>query len=211
MIDNNTVILGIAGPSGSGKTTLARAIQGGLAPAPSVLIMHDDYYHDLSDLPLAERAACNFDHPDALESERLIEHLGALRQGEAIYKPRYDFMRHTRTAEVELIAPAPLVIVEGILILADDNLRQCLDVAVYMDTPPDICLARRVLRDVRERGRSLESVIDQYLTTVRPMLAEFVLPSRRHAQVLVTQEAFMLGVEAVMRRVRAARERGFGR
>lgn len=181
-------ILGVAGPSAGGKTTFARAVQSALGGVASVHIRHDDYYRDLAHLPLAERAIQNFDHPDALETDLLVEHLAQLRRGKPVRKPLYDFTRHCRRAEVEVIQPRTVVIVEGILALAIPELRDSFDLRVYVETPADICLARRVLRDVRERGRTIESVVEQYLRFVRPMHEEWVLPSREYADVVVTPE-----------------------
>ena len=178
-------ILGVAGPSASGKSTFARAVRDALGDVACVMISHDDYYRDLSHLPLEERAATNFDHPDALETELLVEHLRALRRGESVEKPQYDFMRHCRRPETEVIGPAAVVIVEGILALAVAALRECLDLRVYVDEAADVCLARRVLRDVRESGRSVEAVVEQYLRFVRPMQEQFVLPSRAYADIVV--------------------------
>ncbi len=186
----SAVLLGLAGPSASGKSTLARLVQDALGDTASLVISCDDYYRDLSHLPVAERAQCNFDHPDALETELLVAHLAALRRGEGVAAPRYDFVHHTRRAKTALLSPAPVVIVEGILTLAVPALRACFDLSVYVDAPTDVCLARRVLRDVQERGRSVDFVIDQILKAVRPMEKEFVLPSREYADLVVTQGEF---------------------
>jgi uridine kinase len=182
-----TRILGIAGPSAAGKSTFARAVQAAIAPMDSALISHDDYYRDLSHLPLAERAKQNFDDPQALETELLVRHLDALRQGEAIEKPVYDFTQHRRREESEPVAPAAVIIVEGILALADERLRACFDLSVYVGAPLDTCLERRLLRDVRERGRDMQSVIGQWMASVRPMHERFVLPSRAYADTIVTE------------------------
>jgi uridine kinase len=179
-------IVGIAGPSASGKTTLARALQHHLQPTPSVLLTHDDYYRDLAHLPAEKRAAHNFDDPQALETELLLTHLQALRRGEAIQRPVYDFSHHIRTPQTVTVAPAPVVILEGLFILALPALREACDLRVYVDTPADICLARRILRDVQERGRTVQSCIDQYLRFVRPAQEALVLPSRVHADLIAT-------------------------
>lgn len=194
-------IVGIAGPSACGKTTFAHALQEALGAAQCVIISHDDYYRDLSHLSLDERAGHNFDDPSALETELLAEHLARLRSGQAITKPLYDFSRHTRQDRWVEVAPAPVVVVEGILVLAEAALRACLDTCIYLDTPPDICLARRVLRDVQERGRTVAFVIDQYLRTVRPMQQEWVWPSVQYADVVVTPSDFEAGVAEVARRL----------
>lgn len=179
-------IVGIAGPSACGKTTLARALQCELQPTPSVLLAHDDYYRDLSHLPLDRRAAQDFDDPQALETDLLVAHLQSLRRGESVQRPVYDFTIHTRAHHTKTVAPAPVVILEGIFILALPGLRDACDLRVYVDTPPDICLARRVLRDVQERGRTVQSCIEQYLRSVRPAQEALVLPSRAHADLIAT-------------------------
>lgn len=179
-------IVGIAGPSACGKTTLARALQRQLQPTPSALLAHDDYYRDLSHLPLSRRAAQDFDDPQALETDLLLAHLQALRRGETVQRPAYDFTIHTRVRQTVAVAPAPVVILEGIFILALPALRDACDLRVYVDAPADICLARRILRDVHERGRTVQLCIDQYLRSVRPAQEALVLPSRVHADLIVT-------------------------
>lgn len=179
-------LVGIAGPSAAGKTTLARALQRELRPMPSVLLAHDDYYRDLSHVAPAERAVLNFDDPQALETELLVAHLEALRRGEAIQRPVYDFALHTRGPQTVAVAPAPVVIVEGIFVLALPQLREAWDLRVYMDTPADLCLARRILRDVEERGRTVQSCIEQYLRFVRPAQEALVWPSRKYADLIAT-------------------------
>lgn len=179
-------IVGIAGPSACGKTTLARALQRELQPTPSALLAHDDYYRDLSHLPLNQRPVQDFDDPQALETDLLLAHLQALRRGEVVQRPVYDFTTHTRAPHTEAVAPAPVVILEGIFILAVPALRDACDLRVYVDTPPDICLARRILRDVQERGRTVQSCIEQYLRSVRPAQEALVLPSRRYADLIAT-------------------------
>jgi uridine kinase len=170
-------IIGIAGGSASGKTTLARALAETVGAA---LVAHDRYYHSAS-------AATNFDHPEALDTARLIEDLRALRQGRAVRLPIYDFSRHARADEEhwELVEPCRTVVVEGILVLAVDALREHLDATVFVEAPDDLRLLRRVRRDLSERGRTAEQVFDQYLATVRPMHERFVVPSRQHAHHVV--------------------------
>jgi uridine kinase len=180
-------MLGIAGGTGSGKTTIATRIAEAVPKTDVTVIEHDAYYRDLSHLPLAARHEVNFDHPDALDTELLIEQLGALRAGASIRIPAYDFATHTRRGSARLIQPTPLVVVEGILVLADARLRGLFDLKIYVDTDADMRLLRRLQRDIRDRGRSFESVRDQYYTSVRPMHLQFVEPSKRWADVIVPE------------------------
>ncbi len=175
----------MAGGSGSGKTTIAQAVVDAVGPDGVSLIQHDAYYRDLSDLTVAERAAVNFDHPDSLETSLLVSHLEALRSGRAIERPTYDFSLHTRRAETVRVDPEQVVIVEGILVLAEPELRDLMDLRIYVDTAPDLRVLRRLRRDIVERGRSVESVLDQYLATVRPMHMQFVENSKRYADLIV--------------------------
>ena len=179
------LILGIAGGTGSGKTTVARSLIELIGPSHTAYLEHDNYYRDLSHLSLEERAQVNFDHPDAFDTELMIEHIRALRAGETIDKPVYSYQRHERTVDVIPVFPHPLIIVEGILVLENPNLRSLMDIKIFVDTEDDVRLVRRLRRDIAERGRSLERVLGQYEATVRPMHLTFVLPSRRHADVIV--------------------------
>lgn len=198
------VVIGVAGGTGSGKTTVAREILKRAGTKQISLIQHDAYYKDLSDLPLAQRAMFNFDHPDALDNELLITHLKELKAGRAIEMPVYDFKTHTRTKEVQRVEPSRVILVEGILIFADKQLRDLMDVKIYVDTDPDIRFIRRLQRDIAERGRTMESVIHQYLTTVRPMHQEFVEPSKRYADVIIPEGGFNeVAMEMVAARIRA--------
>jgi uridine kinase len=181
------LFLGIAGGSGSGKTTIARAIFDAVPPGEGVLIEQDHYYRKQSHLSYAERERVNYDHPDALEIELLCEHLDALRRGEAIERPTYDFSVHDRAPEPLHVPPARVIVVEGILVLADDRLRERLDVKIYVDTDPDIRLMRRIRRDLEHRGRTFQQVRKQYYETVRPMHLAFVEPSKRFADVIVPE------------------------
>lgn len=181
------LIIGVAGGSGSGKTTIAEAIAGKVGPDRSVLIQQDAYYRDLSHLPASERARVNFDHPDSLETELFVEQLRELRSGHPVKRPVYDFAHHVRTGEFEIIEPRPVLIVEGILVLVEPDLRDLMDVRIFVDTDGDLRLARRLERDVAERGRSVKSVLDQYLKTVRPMHLQFVEPSKRYADVVIPE------------------------
>lgn len=183
--EDRPLIIGMAGGSGSGKTTIAEAVVDAVGPESVSLIQHDAYYRDLSDLTVAERAAINFDHPDSLETSLLVSHLEALRSGQAIERPTYDFSIHTRRPETVRVDPDQVIIVEGILVLAEPGLRDLMDLRIYVDTAPDLRVLRRLRRDIVERGRSVESVLDQYLATVRPMHMEFVETSKRYADLIV--------------------------
>ncbi len=179
------VVIGIAGGSGSGKTTVQRKIIEAFGRDQIALLDHDSYYLDLSHLPPEERARFNFDHPDALETGLMVAHLDRLLAGEPIEKPTYDFTTHSRRIETETVYPHPVVIVEGILVLGEPALRERMDIKLYVDTPDDVRLIRRIQRDLHERGRDIESVIQQYKRTVRPMHLEFVEPSKRTADVII--------------------------
>ena len=180
------LIIGVAGGSGSGKTTVARAIHARLG-VDAVFLDQDAYYADLGHLPLEDRIRTNFDHPDALDTDLMVEHLEALAAGQAIEKPTYDFTRHTRAAETVRLEPRDVILVDGILIFADARLRQMFDMKVFVDVADDLRFIRRMQRDVSERGRSVESVVTQYLNSVRPMHLEFVEPSKRYADIIVPE------------------------
>lgn len=178
-------IIGIAGGTGSGKTTFSLELINSLRTNRIVYISHDSYYRDLSDMPEDERAKQNFDHPDSLETDLLIEHLKKLLNNEPVNVPVYDFCHHTRAKDIEYIEPQPVIIIEGILIYTSKELRDLMDIKIFVDTDADIRFARRMLRDIEERGRNLRSVTDQYFTTVRPMHEAFVEPSKRYADIIV--------------------------
>lgn len=180
------LFIGLAGGSGSGKTTIAEELVDRLAGRVTIL-HHDAYYRNRVDLSFEERTKVNYDHPDSLETELLIAHLESLRSGQAIDHPLYDFAQHLRSEETEQIEPARVVIVEGILVLSDPRLRSELDLKIFVDTDPDLRLARRIERDINERGRTVDSVIQQYFSTVRPMHIEFVDPSRRYADLIIPE------------------------
>ncbi len=184
---DHPVIIGIAGGSGSGKTTIAAAVVEAVGSDRVVFIQHDAYYRDLANLRFEERVRVNFDHPDSLETELLIEHLRTLRAGRAVERPVYDFSQHVRTDHTVCVEPEPVVIVEGILVLAEAELRELMDLRIYIDTDADLRVLRRLQRDLVERGRSVETVIDQYLATVRPMHLQFVEPSKRYADIIVPE------------------------
>jgi uridine kinase len=185
MPGSRPLILGVAGGSGSGKTTVVSQIIRAMEPVPVSLLHHDSYYRDHPDLSDQERARLNYDHPDVLETPLLADHLRELLAGQAVEEPVYDFTTHSRTDETRQIEPNPVVIVDGILILAEPELRELMDIRVFVETDSDLRFIRRLLRDTQERGRSVDSVIRQYQATVRPMHLEFVEPSRRHADVIV--------------------------
>jgi uridine kinase len=181
------LVIGLAGGTGSGKTTVAEAIVHALDGERVAFLEHDAYYRDLRPLPFEERAAQNFDHPDAFETELMIDHLRKLRAGEAVDKPIYDYALHLRTEQIVRVHPAPVIVVEGILVLAEPDLRDLMDLKIFVDTDADLRFVRRINRDMKERGRSPESVIDQYLATVRPMHLQFVEPSKRHADMIIPE------------------------
>ena len=179
------VVIGIAGGSGSGKTTVQRQIIEVFGSDRIALLDHDSYYVDLAHLPPAERAAFNFDHPDALETDLMVAHLDRLLAGEPVEKPTYDFTTHSRRTQTETVHPHPVVIVEGILVLGEPELRKRMDVKLFVDAPDDVRLIRRIQRDMHERGRGIEAILQQYQHTVRPMHLEFVEPSKRCADVII--------------------------
>jgi uridine kinase len=181
------LVIGVAGGSGSGKTTVVRKILDALGEVRVPVLEHDRYYRDRNDLRLEERAALNYDHPDSLETDLLVRHLNELRAGRTIAAPVYDFTRHARKEETETITAGRAIIVEGILIYTDPALRKLMDVKVFVDTDDDTRFIRRLKRDTAERGRTMESVIDQYLGTVKPMHLEFVEPSKRYADIIIPQ------------------------
>ena len=180
------ITIGIAGGTGAGKTTLAKAVYEALGSDSNVAYLcHDSYYRDITHLTIEERAQTNFDHPDSLDTDLLIQHVQQLKGGEAVPVPTYDFTEHARTTEVTMVAPKKVVLVEGILIFSDKKLVDQLDVKVFVEADSDIRLMRRISRDTVERGRSVDEVMSQYLSTVRPMHEEFVEPSKRRADVIV--------------------------
>ena len=180
------IIVGIAGGTGSGKTTVARRVREGVGER-SAMIQHDWYYHDQSHLEIEERALLNFDHPDSLDNELLVEHLRQLKSGRAVEVPQYDFTRHARAEQTMCIRPLPVIVVEGILLFAIPELREVFDIKLYVDTDADIRVFRRVRRDIRDRGRDFETIREQYYRTVRPMHLEFVEPSKRWADLIIPE------------------------
>lgn len=201
------LLLGIAGGTGSGKTTVATNIVKRLALDSITVITMDSYYRDLADLPPARRDEANFDHPDSIEQELFVEHLEALKSGSPIEQPIYDFTRHMRTGATLLIEPREVVIAEGILLFHVPEIRDILDIRIFVDTPADIRLLRRITRDIRDRGRTLESVTEQYLRTVRPMHDEFVEPSKRYADVIIPEGGYNdIAIDMVTSRIRLMQE-----
>ena len=190
MIVHNPLVIGIAGGSGSGKTTVAQAILQRVGPDRISFLQHDAYYKDLSGLPPAQRIEVNFDHPNSLDSELLTQHIRDLRDGHPIEVPIYDFSHHSRTTKTYTVQARGVILVEGILIFAEPALRDLFDVKIYVDTDSDLRFIRRLQRDILERGRTTESVIKQYLNTVRPMHLEFVEPSKRYADVIIPEGGF---------------------
>ena len=182
----NTIFIGIAGGTGSGKTTLTEHIKKKFGDEVSVLY-HDNYYRDQSDVPFEVRCRQNYDHPDAFENELMIEHLKQLKAGNPVQCPVYDYTIHNRSKKFVTINPAKVIIVEGILILADKQLCDEMDIRVFVDTDADVRILRRIIRDVKKRERTLDSVVDQYLTTVKPMHEAFVEPSKKNAHIIIPE------------------------
>ncbi|MBR2681933.1 MAG: uridine kinase [Atopobiaceae bacterium] len=205
---NDIMIIGVAGGTGSGKTTLTSQIAERLGDEVTI-ITHDNYYRAHHEMTYEERTLLNYDHPDAYETDLLVEHLAALRRGEAIQVPVYDFTIYDRTDETIVVKPSRVIIVEGIVIFAHPELRELMDVKVYVDADADVRILRRILRDVRERGRSLESVINQYLTTVKPMHEAFVEPTKKYADVIIpTGGQNYVALDMLVNRIQAHLEGG---
>lgn len=186
---HSCVIIGIAGASASGKSLIAQTIYEELVAELGAgeigVISEDCYYKDQSHLTMEERVKTNYDHPSSMDHSLLVEHLGSLLNGEGVDLPQYSYSEHTRMAEVSHFAPRKVIILEGILLLTDSRLRDLMDASIFMDTPLDICLLRRLVRDVQERGRTMDSVLKQYQKTVRPMFLQFIEPSKQYADVIV--------------------------
>ena len=186
-LDHRPVVIGIAGGSGSGKTTVALKVKERFPRKTVEIVHHDSYYHDHPDLDAAARAAINYDHPAAFETQLLVEHLDELRAGRPIARPMYDYSTHRRRPEREEVHPADIVFVEGILVLESASLRERMDIRLYVDVDADERFIRRMKRDIEDRGRDLRSVVEQYRTTVRPMHQQFVAPSKRYAHVIIPE------------------------
>lgn len=202
-------VIAVAGASASGKTLLAQTMYQELSrelgdKVDLAMLAEDAYYRNQSHLPMAEREHTNYDHPDAFEHELLVEHLQELAAGRAVQMPEYDFSQHTRADKTHTVNPAKVIIVEGILLLSDERLRELFDIQVFVDTPLDICLLRRIKRDLEKRGRTLESVTAQYHATVRPMYFEFIAPSRTHADLVVTRGGKnRIAIDVLKQKIRA--------
>ena len=196
------VIVGIAGGTGSGKTTVARAVYDRVGKDRIEWISHDSYYRQFDGLDLEQRHHINYDHPDSLETELLCRHLDVLVKGSSVEVPIYDFTTHSRKTDTVRVEPRKVVIVEGILVLAEVELRKRIDIKLFVDTPADIRFVRRLMRDIKTRGRSVESVIEQYVTTVRPMHEEFVEPSKRYADLIIPEGGEnLVAIDAIIARV----------
>ncbi|MDE0171073.1 MAG: uridine kinase [bacterium] len=196
------LVIGVAGGSGSGKTTICASIVEQIGPDHVALVAHDAYYRHRPELTYEERTRVNYDHPDSLETELLLAHMKDLAAGRSIRQPLYDFSRHLRRPETVLVKPRPVVLIEGILILVEPELRGVMDLRVFVDTDPDMRVLRRVERDMRDRGRSFDSVVKQYLATVRPMHIRFVEPSKRYADVIIPEGYNRHAVGALVSTVR---------
>jgi uridine kinase len=202
------MIIGICGGTGSGKTTVARRILENVRDDYVIFLQQDSYYRNLGDMPLELRHQINFDHPDALDNDLFINHVKALRAGEAIEMPVYDFSTHSRKNETIHIEPKPILILEGILIFVDAALRELMDIKIFVDSDDDLRFIRRLQRDVHERGRTVESVIKQYLDTVRPMHEQFVEPSKRFADVIIPEGGYNeVGIDLISGKIRAQLQR----
>ncbi|MCW5875889.1 MAG: uridine kinase [Anaerolineales bacterium] len=198
------LVIGIAGGSGSGKTTVSETILQRAGPELVAYIQHDSYYKDLSALPPVQRAAVNFDHPNSLETEMMVEHVSLLRNGQPVDVPSYDFTTHTRNKETQRLEPRPIILVEGILLFTDPQMRELCDLKLFVDTDADIRFIRRLHRDIQERGRTTESVIQQYQATVRPMHLEFVEPSKRYADLIIPEGGYNeVAMDVFMARIQA--------
>ena len=197
----NIIVIGIAGGSGSGKTTLMKNLIARFHDEVTVL-SHDNYYRPYDNLPIEERKKVNYDHPDAFETSLLVEHLKALKAGRSIQCPVYSYVDHNRTDETVEVFPTKVIIVEGILIFQDPTLRDMFDIKIFVETDADVRILRRALRDIRDRGRTLESVITQYLTTVKPMHEQYVEPSRKYADIIVLEGGHnLVALDMIMQRI----------
>ncbi len=199
----DTMIIGIAGGTGSGKTTLTLGLKERFGDSVSILY-HDNYYKQHDEMPYEERCKLNYDHPDAFDTQRLVDDLDALRRGETVYSPTYDYTMHNRAAETVEVRPAKVILVEGILIFVEPALRERMDIKLFVDTDADVRILRRIMRDVKQRGRSLDSVVQQYLNTVKPMHEQFVEPSKRYADLIVPEGGRnQVAMEMIIQRIRS--------
>ncbi len=198
------MLIGVAGGSGSGKTTVSQAILARVGGDRITYLQHDAYYRDRSHLPFSERVQINYDHPDSLETNLMAQHLKMLRAGELVESPLYDFANHVRRAQTRRLEPRPIILVEGILIFVDRALREMFDIKIFVDTDADLRFIRRLQRDIAERGRTRESVVKQYLETVRPMHLEFVEPSKRYADLIIPEGGFnTIAIDMVVARIQS--------
>ena len=197
-------VIGVAGGTGSGKSTLVKRLQEAFSCEDVATLCHDYYYKAHPELSYEERTKLNYDHPDAFDTDMLVEHIRALKNGEVIERPVYSFVEHNRTDERVVVKPSKVIIIDGILIFENKELRDQMDIKVFVDTDADLRLARRILRDVRERGRSMESVINQYTTTVKPMHEQFVEPSKKYADVIIPEGGFnSVAVQMLIQNIRS--------
>lgn len=204
MNGGESIVIGVAGGTCSGKTTVSQRILEQIGAQHIAFLQHDSYYYDNSHLPLEERSRQNYDHPASLDTALLIQHVRALRRGDTVDAPLYDFTTHSRQKQTQRVAPARIILVEGILIFAEKELRELMDIRIYVDADADIRFIRRFQRDVEERGRSPHSIIRQYLSTVRPMHLEFVEPSKRYADVIIPEGGHnQVAMEMILSRVRS--------
>lgn len=200
------ITIGVAGGSGAGKSTVARVILQRIGAENIAYVPHDSYYRDLSDLPRQQRALINFDHPDSLDSDLFIDHIHRLQAHQPIEIPVYDFATHSRTSEVRVVQPQRVILVEGILIFAEERWRDLFDVRIFVETDDDVRFIRRLQRDISERGRTIDSVINQWMQTVRPMHLEFVEPSKRYAHVIIPEGGLNeVAMEMVIARIQSLR------
>lgn len=201
-------VIGVAGGTGSGKSTLVKRLQEAFRSEDVATICHDYYYKAHPELTYQERTLLNYDHPQAFDTDMMVEHIRALKNNVPINHPVYSFVEHNRTSESVLVKPSKVIIIDGILIFENKELRELMDIKVFVDTDADLRLARRILRDVRERGRSMESVINQYTTTVKPMHEEFVEPSKRYADVIIPEGGFnSVAVQMLIQNIRSIVEK----
>lgn len=203
-MSSSAFVIGICGGTGSGKTTITNRLSRELADSGVLVLQQDHYYKDLSHLPLEERSQHNFDHPNALDAELFIEHVRQLKDGNSIERPVYDFTQHRRVQEIVRLESQPAILVEGILIFENEALRNLMDIKIFVDTDADLRFIRRLVRDIRDRGRTLESVVEQYQKTVRPMHLEFVEPSKRYADIIIPEGGHNeVGIDLVLQKVRS--------
>jgi uridine kinase len=203
-MSSSAFVIGICGGTGSGKTTITNRLSRELADSGVLVLQQDHYYKDLSHLPIEERSQRNFDHPNALDTELFIEHVRQLKEGKSVERPVYDFTQHRRTQETARLESQPVILVEGILIFENQALRNLMDIKIFVDTDADLRFIRRLVRDIRDRGRTLESVVEQYQKTVRPMHLEFVEPSKRYADIIIPEGGHNeVGIDLVLQKVRS--------